>query len=244
MPIGGCYNSAPNDRFISGGIKMSNIIKLRTAQDVFQALKHDVRDVSPENAELKSFDVNNIKEDWDLTPHHEPKFEYYKQRLAEVPHMKRKDLVTAASWYIPLPKEIPRGSTQEKRFFRAAESFLEQRYGRENCFSSVVHRDEKNVDGTPSVSHLHFKFIPVNKKGRVSWDGTITRSELRSFHPALQKWMNDNGIRCNVNSGITRLQGGNRTVEQIRAGHTQQRGYENGIRRTQMENTREVSRYH
>ncbi len=225
---------------------MSNIIKLRTAQDVFQALKHDVRDVSPENAELKSFDVNNIKEDWDLTPHHEPKFEYYKQRLAEIPHMQRKDLVTAASWYIPLPKEIPRGSAQEKRFFRAAESFLEQRYGRENCFSSVVHRDEKNVDGTPSVSHLHYKFIPVNKKGRVSWDGTITRSELRSFHPALQKWMNDNGIQCNVNSGITRRQGGNRTVEQIRAGyeHQQNRGRENAIRRNQVQNTREVSRYH
>ena len=46
----------------------------------------------------------------------------------------------------------------------------------------------------------------------------LDRRELRNFHPDLQKYLNANGLEdAHVMTGVTRAQGGNRTVAQLKA---------------------------
>ena len=83
----------------------------------------------------------------------------------------------------------------------------------------VVHNDE---GGQP---HLHCCFIPVvpdRKHGgeKICANDVLTRKELRNFHPELKKYLKNNGIDANINSGITRQQGGNRTVKELKEGRT------------------------
>ena len=42
----------------------------------------------------------------------------------------------------------------------------------------------------------------------------ITKNHLRQFHPKLQKWIDEAGIKCTVHSGVTG--GKNKTVEQLK----------------------------
>lgn len=44
----------------------------------------------------------------------------------------------------------------------------------------------------------------------------ISKEELRSFHGDLQSYLNRKGIKANVNSRITKQQGGNMTVDQLK----------------------------
>ena len=60
--------------------------------------------------------------------------------------------------------------------------------GKENCIQAVVHNDES---GQP---HLHYCFIPVvpdvKRNGeKICCNELINRTELRNFHPALQKYL-------------------------------------------------------
>ncbi len=193
-------------------------------------LRHDTREISTENAQDKSFDSALSAENWDLSPNGlkgasaSQRYKYMINRVNEIPHMKRKDLVRGASWCIHLPNNIRRGTPEEAQFFRECVTFLKARYGEANCFSAVVHRDERNVDGSLSRPHLHYKFIPTKyddkrQEMRISYDKCISRTEYRVFHPELKKYLESRGIRANVNSGITRRQGGNRSIERLRDGY-------------------------
>lgn len=139
------------------------------------------------------------------------KKQYYEKRVKELPHLKRKDLRTAVSWVVTLPKEIPAGSDKDREFFRASMDFLTSKYGESNIISVNIHRDE-------AQPHMHFVFVPVDARGRISAKNLMNRDELKGFHPQLQSFMQSRGIDCNVNSGITREQGGNRTIAELKKG--------------------------
>lgn len=139
------------------------------------------------------------------------KRQYYNKRLAEVPHLNRKNVRTAVSWVITLPKEIPAGSAKDREFFRASMDFLSSKYGSDNIISVNIHRDE-------AQPHMHYVFMPVDARGRISCKNLMTKAELSGFHPQLQSFMQSRGIDCNVNSGITRAQGGNRTIAELKKG--------------------------
>ncbi len=85
-------------------------------------------------------------------------------------------------------------------------------------------------------AHLHYTFIPtvkIDKKAlsekknpikamaeyeeKISAKERINRTELLHLHPDLNRYINDHcGIKCNLNSGITKAQGGNKSVEQYK----------------------------
>ena len=44
----------------------------------------------------------------------------------------------------------------------------------------------------------------------------LTQSELRNFHPALEKYLNENGLNIKILTGTTKAQGGNRTVSEMK----------------------------
>jgi hypothetical protein len=115
-------------------------------------------------------------------------------------------------WIITLPKDtLPK---DREAFFQITYQFLEERYGKENVVQSIVHMDE-------AQPHLHFNFIPVvpdRKRGgeKICAADLMNRQELKNFHPALQKHLKDHGVSGNVNSGITKAQGGNKSVSQLK----------------------------
>lgn len=89
---------------------------------------------------------------------------------------------------------------------------MSERYGRKNVVSAYVHMDE--IGQTP---HMHFCFVPVEKLEdgieKLNAKAVVDRNELRQFHPALQKAIDESlGYHVSITSGITKEQGGNKTV--------------------------------
>jgi uncharacterized protein (DUF1778 family) len=125
------------------------------------------------------------------------------------------------SWIVTKPTAITEKETAE--FFKETYKFLENRYGRENVISAYVHMDE-------TTPHLHFAFVPITKntgkkKGAktakeytVSADNVITRKELTIFHTELATHMYNVFNRdVGISSGITEKQGGNKTIQELKA---------------------------
>ena len=54
------------------------------------------------------------------------------------------------------------------------------------------------------------------KTERLSAKAVINKEDLKTFHPDLQKYLSNKGIECTVNSGITKKQGGNITVAELK----------------------------
>ena len=198
---------------------MASVVKFK-AQAVVQELRHNHREI--EHSSNPDIDPTRSGDnDYTLTPDHGglSPYQYYKARLDDlyIYDRKRKDINTAFGWIITLPKEIT-DPAEEQRFFSAASDFLIDRYGEINTVSITIHRDE---GGQP---HLHYIAIPAVKNNmqspehpqaeKLSCKEVINRKELRSFHPALQSYLNEQGIAAPVYTGVTA--GHNRTVKDLK----------------------------
>lgn len=190
---------------------MSSVKKF-TEKSVVNQLRHIERTL--ENPSNKEIDATRLHKDYFLSPERDmSSYSYYKWRKEQLYVYNRKDVVTMAGWVVTAPKDL--AVNDEKGFFEAVYRFLEERYGKENVVSAVVHGDE---EGQP---HLHFCFIPVvpdKKHGgeKICANDVLNRKELSDFHPALQKYLRENGINAKIMNGVTRAQGGNRTVRELK----------------------------
>lgn len=198
-------------KIMKGNVKMASVKKF-TDRAVVNQLRHIERTIKiPQN---KDIDISKLHYDYFVSPEREmSSYSYYKARKEELYVYNRKDVVTMAGWVVTAPKDLAK--EEEVVFFEVTYSFLEERYGKENVVSAVVHGDE---EGQP---HLHFCFIPVvpdKKHGgeKICANDILNRRELSDFHPALQKYLKEKGINANVMTGVTRAQGGNRTVRQMK----------------------------
>lgn len=217
---------------------MASVMKF-SADAVSNELRHNARLIE-ENANkdiVKELSHNNEN----LLPAREcTDFEYYKQRLSQLYCYNRGDIKPLAGWVVTCPQEL-KTPEEQRAFFEAARDFMLERYGAENAIQAIVHRDEGKreivqdehgnerkelVHGQP---HLHFCFIPTVRDTKhaqgykVCAKEVLNRNELKNFHPDLQKYLNEHGVRCNVNSGITAAQGGNRTVDDLKREYDRQR---------------------
>lgn len=151
-------------------------------------------------------------------------YDYFKWRKSQLYCYNRSDVKVMVGCIVTAPTDLP--IDQQEHFFQVVHDFLSSRYGKENCIQSIVHNDES---GRP---HLHYCFIPVvtdlNPKHqhleKICANDVINPKELRSFHPALQKYLNQKGFHVSIQSGITKAQGGNRTVRQMKQERTMERG--------------------
>lgn len=176
---------------------------------VSNILKHCLRQTN--NNSNKNVDPNRSHLNYNLIDRKDP-YSYYKQRLSEIPHANRKDLVTLASWVITAPKSLPKNDMP--RFFQLVTQFVMKTYSIENCILGAVHLDESNP-------HIHLAFIPVSKiTGRVCANDVLTRNHLRRFHPLLDQYLKDNGLNTKIMTGITREQGGNIPVKKLKLNRT------------------------
>ncbi len=92
-----------------------------------------------------------------------PYMDMVRQRIQAAGARRRKDSVVMQDGLVAATPEWIKAKTPEaqQEFFRYAFRFFEERFGKENMISAVVHMDE----ATP---HMHFCFVPITKKGRLS----------------------------------------------------------------------------
>lgn len=177
---------------------------------VSNIIKHCLRQTN--NNSNKNIDPSRSHLNYNLINRNIDPYSFYKQRLSELPHAKRKDLVTMATWVVTAPESLPRNDLP--RFFQLVTEFMIQTYKLENIIFAVIHVDEH----TP---HIHVAFVPQSQKtGRVCCNDLLTRSHLQRWHPLLDQYLRDHGLNAQVMTGITRKQGGNIPVKKLKLNRT------------------------
>ena len=85
------------------------------------------------------------------------------KRIAEIGCRTRSDSVRVVETLVTASPHFFKGKSDKeiRAFFERAMQFFEEKIGRENFISAVVHMDEK----TP---HMHFSFVPITEDGRLS----------------------------------------------------------------------------
>ena len=227
---------------------MASVEKFTDAA-VTNQLRHNAREIITNSN--KDIDKARTHLNYSLTPERSlsPRA-YYTARKQELYVYGRKDVKTMAGWIVTAPKELTTPE-EEHDFFISTYNFLENRYGKENVVQAVVHYDEgkkeKAVDrwgkiqtddnGNPIYTlaigrpHLHFDFIPVvadtnpkhSQSEKICANDVLNRRELQHFHTDLQKHLITNGINCSVLTGITKANGRNYTVKELKANYEAQR---------------------
>lgn len=194
-------------------------VKKFTESAVVNQLRHIERTIAhPENMDIEK---DRTVQNYSLLPQREiSSYEYYRQRKSELYCYNRADVKVMAGWIVTAPKDLP--MSEMEKFFNVTYEFLSERYGEKNCVQAVVHNDE---GGQP---HIHFLFIPAaadKKHGgeKICANDVLNKAELRNFHSALQKYLLDYGVQANILTGITKAQGGNRTVRELKQENTKNR---------------------
>ena len=194
-------------------------VKKFTESAVVNQLRHIERTIAhPENMDIEK---DRTVQNYSLLPQREiSSYEYYRQRKRELYCYNRADVKVMAGWIVTAPKDLP--MSEMEKFFNVTYEFLSERYGEKNCVQAVVHNDE---GGQP---HIHFLFIPAaadKKHGgeKICANDVLNKAELRNFHSALQKYLLDHGVQANILTGITKTQGGNRTVRELKQENTKNR---------------------
>lgn len=194
-------------------------VKKFTESAVVNQLRHIERTIAhPENMDIEK---DRTVQNYSLLPQRGiSSYEYYRQRKSELYCYNRADVKVMAGWIVTAPKDLP--MSEMEKFFNVTYEFLSERYGEKNCVQAVVHNDE---GGQP---HIHFLFIPAaadKKHGgeKICANDVLNKAELRNFHSALQKYLLDYGVQANILTGITKAQGGNRTVRELKQENTKNR---------------------
>lgn len=195
---------------------MASVAKYSDITSINNILRHNDR--LPKTYTNTDIDLTKSENNYYLSPTvGEGSYSLFKKRMDELYCCRRKDVVKLCEWVISAPRGIT--PAEIKLFFQMVYDFLINRYygGEKYCIQAVVHVDEKNWRG-----HMHYCFIPViydEKRhcDKVCCCQVINRQELRDWHPALQKYLNDNGLsKARVITGITRDQRGNRSIYQLK----------------------------
>jgi hypothetical protein len=201
---------------------MASVQKFAVAAVVNQ-LRHVLRETA--NPGNEDIDPSLSGGNYTLSPERGVSpYSYYTARKNELYCYGRADVKTLAGWICTAPQDIP--TQQHKAFFAATYDFLTARYGEKNTILATVHADES---GQP---HMHYLFIPVvedRKHGgeKICANDVLTRAELRDFHPAWAKHLEEAGIEANVLNGATAS--GNRTVKQLKRERDYNRQYSRGV---------------
>lgn len=197
---------------------MAEISKFTNA-DAIKIFKHVHRQLGfYKNSDV---DVNQIHKDYYISPPRESDgYRRYKEILNDCYLYGRKNLKTLAGIIVTLPRDVEPGGNREHDFFREAYNFLNQRYcGEEHCCSAIVHCDEA---GQP---HMHYLFVPTvrlaEKKHGKGWkvcaSDVLTRDSYYTLHNDMQAYLDVHlDFHATVANGITRAQGGNRTVRELK----------------------------
>ena len=183
-------------------------------------LRHNRREI--EHSSKQDMDPSRQGQDYVLSPDRGmTEYDYFKQRISQLYVYNRNDIKVMAGWVVTAPQNLDPKRYDD--FFCSTYDFLENRYGKENVIQAIVHDDE---GGQP---HLHFCFVPVvedpkhDEGYKVCANEVLDRSVLRNFHPDLQRYLDEHGLEdAHIMTCVTKQQGGNRTVAQLKAEREQE----------------------
>lgn len=184
------------------------------ANQVGQMCAHYNRNNGKErNYSNQQIDKEKSYLNYNLAPNRGNEVDFINQRIEEVKHINRADVVKMADWVVTLPKDY---KGDEREFFQATYDSLENRYGRENVVSAYVHMDE-------TTPHMHFAFVPVahshDKEGRevekLSAKEVLTRNELQRVHGEVEREVSHQLERkVHLLNGKTKE--GNRSIDELK----------------------------
>lgn len=193
-------------------------------------IEHDSR----ENTYLKeNIDKSKSYLNYNLCDIENPK-EYLKELIKkskESGAMIRDNTNLIVSLIITLPKNFPQNEELEKQFFKAGMEMISEDFGKEKIISAWVHKDEPD-----SKPHIHIKFAPVREKIKkykngkektiLSFDAKncVNLNYLKQFHKRLETYIEEwVGFKTEVYTGITKEQGGNKEIEELKKISKQQK---------------------
>lgn len=179
-----------------------------------------IRHIERQNEHYTNESIDGVRsaDNYLLSPNRKiSSYDYYKQRINEVWRLNRKDVVCACSWLVTAPKTL--SPTMYEQFFRNCYDFIAKRYGGENnIISAAVHMDE-------TTPHMHCMFMPIKAdtkhagySEKLCAKEIVNRADLRNFHSDLDRYLIKHGTPADVYTGITKRQGGNLTIDQLKAG--------------------------
>ena len=198
--------------------------------NAFHMIEHDTR----ENTNgKKNIDEERSKLNYNLCDVENPK-EYLKELIQMVKDTGgtiRDDTNFLVSLCLTLPEDFPQNEELEKQFFKAAVELIENDFGYKSIVSAWVHKDESlENENFKFKPHIHIKFAPIHKKIKkyksrpdkemyiFNTDKCINRTYLRQFHNRLdshiEEWL---GFKTSVHVGITKAQGGNKEIKELKA---------------------------
>lgn len=170
--------------------KGSEVINMHVAKYTASQIGQMCTHYNRNHGEDRNYSNENIDKEksvlnYNLAPDRENEVDFINQRINEVKHLNRADVVKMADWVVTLPQDFKGDS---RAFFEGAYNALESRYGQENVVSAYVHMDEKQP-------HLHFAFIPItrtldkdnNPIEKLSAKEVLTRTELQEMHPYMER---------------------------------------------------------
>lgn len=149
-------------------------------------LAHDSR--QNRNYGNKEIDRDRSHQNYNLAPDRDrsPQ-EYLAQRIEEVKHLNRADVVRMVSVAVTLPRDYEEHS---REFFQVAYNALADRYGGEgerNVIGAFIHRDETR-------DHMHFCFAPIvtdpDGRERLCCKEIVNREDLRTLHTDIERAVN------------------------------------------------------
>ena len=184
---------APNEK----GMIMMACAEKFGAGAVRNILRHNRREI--EHSSNHDIDPKRLERDYILSPDRGmTEYDYFLQRKSELYCYNRNDVKVMVGWIVTAPQDLD--PERYDNFFYATYNFLANHYGEENVVQAIVH-DPKHEQGY-----------------KICANDVLDRRELRNFHPDLQRYLNEHGLEdARVMTGVTKRQGGNRTVAQLKA---------------------------
>ena len=198
--------------------------------DVKKLLEHDNRTNTDERENVDktrshlNYNLHDIKEEYKFF---RDKLEFVKNNGGTV----RADSVVMISEIVTLPEDFSDDVKEQEKFFKGVYELAIKKHGKENIISAWVHCDEakKKDSDTLNKPHIHLKFLPIVKTKKKYKNGTekerlalnankiLTPEFLGNFHNELDEFLeNYLGYKTSVHTGITKEQGGHKTVPEMK----------------------------
>lgn len=167
---------------------MSKVIlrtaKLKSIGNVLGSLAHAYRTIQTDNADSSRTHLNSA------SASKEEAQERFKSLLPPKP---RKNAVLAIEYLIGASPEWEGWHTKKQdEYFKRALQFLENKHGKENIITSVVHMDE-------TTPHMSVFVVPIDKKGKLNCrDFLGGREKLRNLQTDFAKKVESLGLERGV----------------------------------------------
>lgn len=196
--------------------------------NAFHMLEHDSRE---NTADKDNIDKERSHLNYNLCEVENPK--EYLRKLIELAKSTgatiRDDTNFLVSEIVTLPKDFVEDEFLEKEFFKGCLELIKEDFGYKSIVSAWVHKDE-------AQPHIHIKFAPIHKKIKkyknkpdkemfiFNTHKCINRTYLRQYHDKLDKYLEEwLGFKVSVHTGITKENGGNKEIEELKATSEQQK---------------------